>query len=95
MEAEGYWRQTLEIDPNLRSAHLHLGRLYEKRLSDGLAIEHNRRTIRFNPTVLSPYIWLGALYEKKWRREEARKVYEEALAIDPRFAPALNNLAWL
>jgi Flp pilus assembly protein TadD len=35
------------------------------------------------------------VYERKGDIPAARSAYEQALAVDPRFAPAANNLAWL
>jgi len=38
---------------------------------------------------------LGTAYELARKYDEAIAAYEEALKLDPRFAPAANNLAWL
>jgi tetratricopeptide (TPR) repeat protein len=43
----------------------------------------------------SAIVWnnIGMAYHHLFALEEARKAYEQALAINPRFAPASNNLA--
>ena len=38
---------------------------------------------------------LGMLYQQRGDTAKARDVYTKALAINPRFAPAANNLAWI
>jgi tetratricopeptide (TPR) repeat protein len=38
-------------------------------------------------------VLLGTIYEQRKEYEKARARYEEALKIDPKFAPAANNLA--
>ena len=47
------------------------------------------------PKFIQAYVALGALYEAEGKSPEARKMYEKALEINPDFAPAANNLAWL
>jgi Flp pilus assembly protein TadD len=37
----------------------------------------------------------GVVYESKGDLEKAQAAYEKVLAINPRFAPAANNLAWI
>ena len=37
----------------------------------------------------------GTIHERRGDIAKAREFYEKALALDPRFAPAANNLAWL
>jgi tetratricopeptide (TPR) repeat protein len=38
---------------------------------------------------------LGLLYETKGNLPKAQEAYEKVLAVNSRFAPAANNLAWL
>lgn len=38
---------------------------------------------------------IGALLEQQGNRKEARQSYEQVLAVQPDFAAAANNLAWL
>ena len=46
-------------------------------------------------TLTSAVLWnkIGVAYHHLFALSEARKAYETSLAIDPRYAPALNNLA--
>jgi tetratricopeptide (TPR) repeat protein len=47
------------------------------------------------PNNASPHFLLGMAYEARQREDDAIAEYERALKLDPRFAPAANNLAWL
>jgi Flp pilus assembly protein TadD len=38
---------------------------------------------------------IGVVHELTGDLDRARKAYETALSINPRFAPAANNLAWI
>jgi tetratricopeptide (TPR) repeat protein len=38
---------------------------------------------------------LGVIYDSVGKKAEARTMYEKVLEINPDFAPAANNLAWL
>ena len=38
---------------------------------------------------------LGVIYEKQNKIDKAIESYKKALEINPKFAPAANNLAWL
>ena len=37
----------------------------------------------------------GTIHEQRDDIPKARESYEKALALNPRFAPAANNLAWI
>ena len=38
---------------------------------------------------------LGMIYKQQEKYDKAKEIYEEALTIDPEFAPAANSLAWI
>jgi len=46
-----------------------------------------------NPSFLPSYMHLGLLYDQLGQPQKANQQYEQALKLDPRFAPAANNLA--
>ncbi|ATW26893.1 sigma-54-dependent transcriptional regulator [Candidatus Formimonas warabiya] len=56
------------------------------------AIEMLKRTFEFSPEHPEPFNLAGAIYELKKRFSDARKMYRAALAIDPGYKPALDNL---
>jgi Flp pilus assembly protein TadD len=47
------------------------------------------------PNHPSPHFLLGMAHQAQQREEDAIAEYQKAMKLDPRFAPAANNLAWL
>jgi len=47
------------------------------------------------PDYAPAYNYLGAVAGRTGKPSEAIRFYEQAIKLDPRFAPAWNNLAWL
>src|SRR5262249_42966019 len=90
--AEAAFLKAIELEPTLLSSYLELGAMYRKseryadalaRLSDGL---------KASPGSVSLLMLLGVTSEVMGDVPRARKAYEEVLAVNPRFAPAANNL---
>jgi len=48
-----------------------------------------------NPQSLPVYMLVGVIHQGKGDIAQAQQAYEKALALNPRFAPAANNLAWI
>jgi Flp pilus assembly protein TadD len=59
------------------------------------AIENAKSSLTQNPDLLPAYIIEGVAYEKNGQFDLAKRAYQDALARNPNFVPALNNLAWL
>lgn len=94
--AIGHYRRLLQRRPAYAAAHFNLALLYrnDKRYTEALdayaaAIHHGIDNIQ--------EVWsnMGVVYSEMHRAEEARKMYERALEIDPGYQPALFNLAGL
>ncbi|MBI1928291.1 response regulator [Candidatus Poribacteria bacterium] len=56
------------------------------------AIEHLRKAISLKPTSPEAFNFLGALLEIQGEPLEAQKHYQAALALDPTYKPARDNL---
>ena len=59
------------------------------------AIREYEAAIDKNPNHVLAHMLLGVIYDSKKDFSQARKQYEKVLDINPDFAPAANNLAWL
>ncbi len=59
------------------------------------AIESYQAMIEKHPDMLEGHIALGTLKDQAGNTTGAMKAYSKALEIQPGFAPAANNLAWL
>ena len=51
--------------------------------------------LQVNPQSLPAFMLSGVIYERRGAVSKAKEVYEKVLALNPRFAPAANNLAFL
>jgi tetratricopeptide (TPR) repeat protein len=93
--AERYFRKTIEVDSSYFQAYNALGRLYvrQKRLDEALA-EFDALSKR-QPRPVQAHTMVGTLLEAQNKRDDARRRYEQALAIDPDMPVAANNLAWM
>lgn len=86
--------KAIDLDPNSQAAYFELAQLYlstqktEKAVAELKALADKTQNIR-------ALMQLGMLHSSLKQFEAARTDYERALASNPKFAPALNNLAFL
>jgi Flp pilus assembly protein TadD len=93
--AEAAFLKAIELEPTLFSAYMELGAIYRKsgRYQDALA--RLSEGLQVSPRNASLLMLLGVTSEAMGDIPRARKAYDDLLAVNPRFAPAANNLAWL
>ena len=60
-----------------------------------LAIDEFQKLTEVNPTLETPHMAIAVLMEAKGDKESAQEHYAKALELNPEFAPAANNLAWM
>ena len=94
-KAEQMLRKTVEVDASNFDAYSMLGRLYisQKRLDDALAEFQLLSKRQARP--IQAHTVAGVILEAQNKPQEARKHYEQALALDPGMPVAANNLAWM
>ena len=92
--AEADLQQAIELNPTSQFAYLQLVRIYLRAKQAGKALtELNALESRVgSPATL---MQVGMIRDAQGEYEAARQAYEKVLAIQPIFAPALNNLAIL
>ncbi|MEO5657076.1 MAG: tetratricopeptide repeat protein, partial [Nitrospiria bacterium] len=93
--AEEHLQRAIAVDKNLLAAYTALGELYTRQRHPDKVIAQYQAMAAAAPTLPAPHMLLGTTYESQGREEDAMGEYERALQLDPRFAPAANNLAWL
>ena len=94
-KAEAAFKKAMEINDVLPAPYLNLAGLYLRtQRIDQAAKEYETALIK-SPKLLSAQMMLGVIAEHKKDFPNAMNRYEEALKINPKFAPAANNLAWL
>ncbi len=76
-----------------RAALAYLSGLHAKRiLDDAAAVSSFEQAASLVPRLLQAWFQLGRAYEDVGRNEDARKSYERALEISPRYRPAAYRL---
>jgi len=86
------YNKALKINPAFYEAYYNLGILYSKTSNINNAITALSKAIEVNNNDASVYNNLGVLYFKKKVFREARACFENALAIDPDYQEAKQNL---
>lgn len=94
-EAERALLKAVEIAPDYRPAHTELARVYVATGRQKEAIERLESVVKANPRDIVSLMQLALLQTALTNYAEARRTYERVLEIQPRYGPALNNLAWL
>ena len=94
-EAQAVLTQSVQAKPDLFQAHVLLGKLYTIRGETQPAIESYSRAIALQPRYAPLYAAIGNIYLDKKDFPNAQKYFEQSLKIDPDFAVAAGNLAWI
>lgn len=82
-------------DPLSPDEHVRLGATYEREGRADLAAREYEAAIRRERRHAGAHLGLGNLAAARGDLVEAERRYRAALAVDPRLADALNNLAWV
>jgi Flp pilus assembly protein TadD len=93
-EAETAFQRAVEIDGNAW-AQLALAKVQVAQDEPREAIPHLEAVTRLQPTLPEGWFLLGEAYRMSGRNEEARRQYQEALAVEPRYLPAREALQGL
>jgi tetratricopeptide (TPR) repeat protein len=92
-EAQSLLNEALDKDPYSFAARNNLGVLYlqQRRYYD--AAQAFEQASKLEPAAALPYYNLGRLLEQTYRWEQAARQYELALARQPDFLPAMEQLS--
>lgn len=93
--AEASFQKALEVNPNAIRPYYGLANVYLMKNEADKAASQFETLATKNPNEVRPVMMLGILNDMQGKYEDARRHYRGALAIDPNFAPAMNNLAYL
>lgn len=91
-EAEEYFKQAIETDPNYPIAHNNLAVVYLRRGSYKDAIKELRIATQLKPDYAEAYNNLGVAYFQCQKYTEAKWSFEKAIAINPNYAEPRKNL---
>ncbi len=95
-EAVPHFEKAVAINPKFAEAHQELGRALAIQGKEDQAISHFERALEANPTLIEAHLLLGAaLYHTHGRVQEALAHWREALRLNPNYAPAMNEAAYV
>jgi tetratricopeptide (TPR) repeat protein len=94
-EAEAAYGKAAELDPGHVPARLELGRIYAGTGRHDQALAQMARVLGADAKNVEAWQVSGMARLGKGDFAKAQEEFKKALDINPRFAPAANNLAWL
>jgi tetratricopeptide (TPR) repeat protein len=94
-QAEAAFKKAIALDQDYLSTYVTLGELYARQGKTSQAIHELEEVLKKSPEQPQILTLLGMLHEQQRDNPRAMARYEEALQINPNFAPAANNLAWI
>ncbi len=93
-QAEAALKKAIELNPDVRIAYLMLAQLYVASDKQQQALDRlNGYLAKTNDVVA--LMLVGMIHDESKNYPAARDAYERLLKVNPRFSPALNNLAYL
>ena len=94
-EALTYYTKAQELDPNNPQPYAMSALILARQGKTDQAIAEYNNLLAKQPKAIGAYMGLGSIYEQTGKSDLARDAYKTALDINPEFAPAANNLAWM
>jgi tetratricopeptide (TPR) repeat protein len=93
--AEIAFKKAIELDNSILTSYISLGQLYHQAGKTGPAVKEYEAVLAKDPKALQAHMLLGIIHDSQKEYEKAQGHYQDSLNINPRFAPAANNLAWI
>jgi tetratricopeptide (TPR) repeat protein len=94
-EAKKSYTMAIEKDPNFLAAYYMLARIYFLDEAQDQVIAQYEAVLEKDPNQATPHMMLGTIHEMQQRYDLAENHYRQALKINPEFAAAANNLAYI
>ncbi len=94
-QAEQSFKTAIEIDGSALAPYLNLAQLYYQTGKVDQSIIEYETILAKTPNAPAALMMLGIIHEGRKEYDKAKERYDQILKLNPRFAPAANNLAWL
>ena len=94
-QAEAAYLKAIEIDPKLVQAYMDLAQVYAVTRKFDKALVKLDEVIKMDPKNIGALMLSGILHQQEGDIPKAREAYEAVVALNPGFAPAANNLAYI
>jgi tetratricopeptide (TPR) repeat protein len=88
-------KKAIQLKADSVTPYFLLAEIYFTNRQDEKALEDLKQVVDRNPKAIEALMLMATIEERKKDLAGARTIYEKILALDPNFAPALNNLAYL
>jgi tetratricopeptide (TPR) repeat protein len=93
--AEAAFKKAIELDNSLLQAYMSLGQVYFQAGKLDQAVKEYEAVLAKDPKAIQAHMMLGIIDASRKDYDKAKSRYERILNINPVFAPAANNLAWI
>jgi tetratricopeptide (TPR) repeat protein len=93
--AEATLKKIIDLDPKATTAYALLAQLYITAKKNEAALAPLNAILEREPKNITALMLSASILESKGEQDEARRRYETLLSVNPNFAPALNNLAFM
>jgi adenylate cyclase len=88
-------QQALALDDSLPRAHSLLGMVYAQQQQYAQALAEGGRAIALDPNYADSYVWQAEVLNFAGRPEEALRMVEQAMRLNPRYPPLYSfELGW-
>jgi tetratricopeptide (TPR) repeat protein len=94
-QAETAFKKAIELDNSLLSAYINLAQVYHQTGKIEQAMKEYEAVLVKDLRIIQAHMLLGILHDGRKEYDKAQARYEQALKLNPKFAPAANNLAWI
>jgi tetratricopeptide (TPR) repeat protein len=94
-DGEAALKMAIQLQPDAIGAYQVLARLYIQQNQQLKALADLQAEALIRPRDVGTLMEIGMIQQLQKNYTQAREAYEQILTINPKFAPALNNLAYL
>jgi len=94
-EAEKALLAAINVDPGLVTAYADLAALYASSANFDQALTRLEQAHKVAPKNIRTLMLIATIHDQRGDVAKAQQAYERVLAVNPRFVPAANNLAYL
>ncbi len=94
-QAEATLLKVAELNPEYLPAQVELAKLYVATKREQEALERLQTVVSKDTNDVTSWMRMAIIHTEATDYTAARDIYDRILSINPRYAPAINNLAWL
>jgi tetratricopeptide (TPR) repeat protein len=87
--------KAVQLRPDAEEPHMLLARIYLGSKQNEKALAELQIAVAKNTNDVAPLLMIGMIHNEARDYPAARDAYEQLLTLNPKFSPALNNLAYL